>query len=103
MQVILSSPILVEDGKFIRTTISQKKARRWVEKNAPVNFSRHQTVNILGIAPASTRENTSGYDEALIISPNSRLEFGREYTTEEIEAIGVSFVLIKKVVDNGPE
>lgn len=96
MQVILSSPILVEDGKFTRKTISQKKAQKWVDRNGPVNFSSHQTVKILGVEPASTRENTPGYDEALIISPLGRLEFGREYTKEEIEEIGVEFVLIKK-------
>lgn len=97
MQVILSAPILIEDGMFTRNTISQKKAQKWVDRNGPVNFSGHQTTKILGVEPAATREITPGYDEALIISPNSRLEFGREYTKREIEEIGVTFCMITKV------
>lgn len=97
MQVILSSPILIEDGTFTRKTVTQKQAQDWVDKNVPSNFSGHQTVKILGVEPAATRENTPGYDEALVISPNSRLEFGREYTKAEIEKIGVVFLLIMKV------
>ncbi|MHC4397140.1 MAG: hypothetical protein ACYS1A_15985 [Planctomycetota bacterium] len=96
IQVILSSPILVEDGEFTRKTITQKEAQIWVNKNCPTNFSQHQITKILGVEPAATRENTPGYDEALIISPNDRLEFGREYTKAEIKEIGVSFVLIQK-------
>lgn len=99
MQVILSSPILLEDGQFNRKTITRRQAQKWVDQNAPVNFSQHQTVKILGVEPAATRENTPAYDEALIISPKDRLEFGREYTKEEIEKIDVAFVLIAKVDD----
>lgn len=95
-QVILSSPILVEDGTFTRKTISQVEAQAWVDKNGPINFSEHQTVKILGLEPADTRENVLYYSEALIISPNERLEFGREYTVEEIKAISVEFVMILK-------
>jgi hypothetical protein len=97
MQVILSSPILVEDGVFRRAEISQEEAQDWVISNNPINFSAHQTTKILGVEPAATRENTHGYDEALIISPNQRLEFGREYTKAEIEKIGVTFLMIIKV------
>jgi hypothetical protein len=96
MHVILSSPILVEDGDFNRRTITQTEAAAWVDQNGPVNFSGHQTVKILGVEPAATRRDTVSYDEALIISPRQRLEFGREYTVDEIKAIGVSFVLITK-------
>jgi hypothetical protein len=97
MRVILSSPILIEDGTFTRKTITQREAQDWVDKNRPLNFSGHQTTKILGVEPAATREITKSYDEALIISPQDRLEFGREYTKEEIEEIGVTFVLIEKV------
>lgn len=99
MQVILSSPILVEDGTFVRKTISRKKAQKWVDENEPVNFCGHQTVKMLGVAPAATRANALYYDEALIIVPSERIEFGREYTKEELEAIGVEFVLIAKVAN----
>lgn len=97
LQVILSSPVLIEDGTFTRKTITQKQAQAWVDQNGPVNFCGHQTVKILGVEPTATRENTPGYDEGLIISPLKRLEFGREYTIEEIEKVGVVFVMIKKV------
>jgi hypothetical protein len=97
MHVILSSPILIEDGKFTRKTISQEDAQKWVDENCPMNFSNHQTTKILGLKPATSRENTTSYDEALIISPKERLEFGREYTQAEIEKIGVLFVLIRKL------
>jgi hypothetical protein len=96
MEVILSSPIIIEDGDFNRKTITQEEAQAWVDENGPVNFSEHKTVEILGVEPASTRENTVSYDEALVISPRQRLEFGREYTIEELKAIGLDFVLITK-------
>lgn len=99
MHVILSSPLLIEDGDFNRKTITRTEAQTWVDENGPINFSQHETVKILGVEPASTREETISYDEALVISPQKRLEFGREYTVKEIEAIGVNFVLITKVDD----
>jgi hypothetical protein len=97
MHVILSSPILLEDGEYIRSTISQEMAQRWVNVNRPINYSQHQTTKILGVDPATARQNTPGYDEALIIAPKERLEFGREYSQDEIESIGVDFILITRV------
>lgn len=101
VKVILSSPILIEDGKFERKTISREQAQRWVLENGPLNFCGHEATKILGVEPATKRENSPGYSQALIIIPNERLEFGREYTKKEIEEIGVTFVLIEKMQVTG--
>lgn len=97
-KVILSSPILIEDGKFERETLTKREAQEWLWDGNPAKiFTNHQTVKALGLEPATAREECISYDEALIISPNQRLEFGKEYTQKEIEDIGVTFVLISRV------
>ena len=97
-KVILSSPILIEDGTFKRETLTKREAQEWMWDGNPVTiFTNHETVKVLALEPATNRDCV-GYDEALIISPNQRLEFGREYTQSEIEAIGVEFRLISKVI-----
>jgi hypothetical protein len=96
MRVILSSPVLLQDGSFNRKTISRRAARKWVEKHRPTNYCTHQTVKLLGIDPANSREECLGYDEALIATPKGRLDHEREYSWQEIEHIGVDFVLITR-------
>lgn len=95
--VIISSPLLLEEGLFEIKKISLDEAKKWVQENAPENFVGHSTVKVLGIEPAKERKTCQGYDEALAIKPNTRLEFGKEYSVEEILEIGVTIFLIKKV------
>ncbi len=95
--VVLSSPILLEDGEFKRQTITLSEAREWVEVQEPEIFTNHETVKILGLEPAKERKTCEGYDEALVLQPVHRLEFGREYTRQEIEEIGVTAILISKI------
>ena len=97
--VILSSPLLIGEGCFRSEKISQDEARRWVQLNEPENFCGHETVRILGKTPARTRKSCAGYDQALCLSASERLEFGREYTLEEIEKIGVTFTLMTRMED----
>lgn len=95
--VILSSTLLLEDGHFKRSTLTKEEALEWVDFNDPTNFVGHETVKILDILPALSREVCLRYDTALCLKPIGRLDFGKEYTKAEIEANGVEFVLIEKL------
>jgi hypothetical protein len=94
--VILSVPMLLEDGVFERTTITLEEAKKWVTDNSPVNYVGHSTVRILGIEPSTTREVCEKYTQALCLKVNGRLDFGKEYTVEEVLAIGITVTLITK-------
>jgi len=95
--VILSSPILLEEGNFKFYEIEFNEAKKFIKHNDPENFSGHQTTKILGVEPSTERKTCTGYDIALVIQPIGRLEFGREYSVEEIEEIGVNFMIIHKI------
>lgn len=96
MRVILSTTILLEEGAFVTREISLDYARTWLAVGSVENFCGHETVRVLGIEPAKDRRECPGYDEALCLKPRARLEFGREYTAAEVEAIGVQFTLITR-------
>lgn len=97
-KVILSTPMLLETGVFKMTKISLEKAKEFAKRAK--NFSGHQTVKILGIEPVKIREDCESFDEALIIKPGKRLEFGKEYTKKEIEKIGYKIYLIEKMEED---
>ncbi|WP_028492747.1 hypothetical protein [Thioalkalivibrio sp. ALE19] len=96
-RVILSTPMLLEEGEFAMREISLGQARAWVQENAPTNFCGHETVKVVGVEPAAGRGSCEGFDEALCLKPAGRLEFGKEYTVQEILDIGVTPLLISKV------
>lgn len=96
-KVILSTPMLLTEGTFNMKEISLEEAKAWVAENNPVNFVGHQTVKVLGLEPATNREACTGYQQALSLKVNGRVEFGKEYTVEEILEIGVSCFLITAV------
>lgn len=95
MKVILSSPLLLGNGVFKMEEISLDEAIEFSEQ--AYNFCGHETVKILGLKPSKTREVCTGYSQALCLKPKGRLEFGKEYTLEEIGLIGVTFQLITKI------
>jgi hypothetical protein len=97
VKVILSTKLIIGDGTFVAENITKTQAQAWVDDGGFENFCGHETVRILSIEPSSHRGNCNSYDEALAITPKSRLEFGREYSIDEIESIGVSFTLIRKI------
>jgi len=94
-KAILSAPLLLEEGDFTAKVITLDEARDWA-KDA-YNFCGHQTVKAIGVEPSKIREDCQGYDEALALKPIGRLEFGKEYTVEEILSIGVTPFLISKI------
>ena len=96
MKVILSTTILVEEGTFVARKISLYEAIKWVKTHRPYNFCGHQTVKVLGIEPAKTRETCLEYSEALCLKPKGRIDPKREYSAEEILGIGVDIFLITK-------
>jgi len=98
-RVILSSPVILEPGLFQCVNLDLAKAFWWLGQGPVDNYCGHETVRILGLEPDDRRRNCESYNEALAIKPKRRLDFGREYTKEEIEEIGVDFILITKVSD----
>lgn len=95
-RVILSTSLILEPGTFEVSNLSLEQAWEWLNRGPVENFCGHETVKILGLEPDRSRNSCSSYDEALAIKTKERLEFGREYGQEEIEAIGVEFMLIVK-------
>lgn len=93
-KVILSTKLIIGEGLFLSRSVSLVEAQKWVVDNNPINFCGHQTVKLVGLTPATTRDQCVGYTEALCLSAKGRLDFGREYTVEEIEDIGVDFTLV---------
>lgn len=93
-KVILSAPMLLEEGNFSMKFISIEEAAEFA-KDA-TNFVGHQTVKVLGIEPATSREVCTGFEQALALKVLGRLEFGVEYSAEEIMEIGVQPILITK-------
>lgn len=94
---VLPSPILLEEGEFRNSKISLETATELIDKHGYTNYSGHQTVKILGIEPSKTRSECLGYKYAIIIKPNPRLQFGLEYTVEQIKKIGYAIYLIEKI------
>ena len=95
-KVILSSPMILEEGSFSVRKITKREALNWLDSTVK-NYCGHETTKVLGVEPEKTRKTCTGYDQALCISPNKRLEFGREYTSKEIERIGVTYWLLRKL------
>ena len=95
--VILSTTLLLEAGTFQNKTISMAEAIEWVNTHNPINFCGHETVKVLGLEPTKTRDVCGGYNQALCLKPNGRMEFGREYSVQEILDVGVSFNLITRI------
>lgn len=92
--VILSTALILEEGNYDVRNITLAYAQQWVEANNPTNFSGHATVLAVGVQPSKDRAVCDGYDNALVLKPLGRLEFGREYTLQEILDIGVQPMLI---------
>lgn len=94
-KVILSTPLLLEEGIFKMSKISLEEARNFAKEAK--NYVGHSTVKILGIEPSSLRETCTSYDEAIILKINGRLDFGKEYSLEEIEEIGYTIFKISEI------
>lgn len=93
-KVILSTPMLLTTGLFRMEEITLEEAKAWVAEHNPVNYVGHQTVKVLGLEPATSRDVCTGYNQALSLKVNGRIEFGKEYTVDEILAVGVTCFLI---------
>lgn len=93
-KVILSTPLLLEEGLFSCRKVSLQEAQEFAAD--AVNYVGHSTVKVLGIEPATTREACSAYDAALCIKVHGRVTPGVEYSVQEILALGVTFYIIEK-------
>ena len=94
--VILSTALILQEGRFIAENITIEEASQWVKENNPKNYCGHATTLAVGIEPSKTRDICIEYDQALVLKPIGRLEFGREYTLQEVVEIGVQPMLISK-------
>lgn len=95
-RVILSTKLIIGEGHFFVKSLTRSEAQEWVNTSSPDNYCGHATVRLLGLEPDKSRRQCDGYDQALAINARARLDFGREYTKEEIEQIGVEYTLICK-------
>lgn len=96
VRVILSTSLIIGSGSFQAREISETLAWTWLEAGPVENYCRHETVKLFGFDPKKALPQCDGYDEALCLGAKSRLEFGREYSVEEIREIGVRFMLVKR-------
>lgn len=92
--VILSTSLILETGKFSCREITLTEAQTLAR--TAENFVTHSTVRILGVEPTESRKPCAKYDAAIVLKVNGRIEFGKEYSIEEIEEIGYSIWLITK-------
>jgi hypothetical protein len=96
-KVVLSTALVIGEGVFTVENISLEEAQLWVLTENPWNFCGHITVKLVGMEPATHREQCEEYEEALVLKPLGRLEFGREYSVEELLKVGVQPMMITKV------
>ena len=100
IRVILSTALILDEGKFESRILSENQAFEWLISNpAPTNYCDHESVRILGLTPDASRKQCEYYDEALTIRAKEALDDTREYTQAEIEKIGVVFMLIRRLPD----
>jgi hypothetical protein len=92
IKVILSTTMLLEEGTWSMIKVSLEVAREFALDAK--NFVGHSTVRVLGIEPATSREVCQSYDQALCLKVRGRIDFGKEYSVEEILAIGIDCFLI---------
>jgi hypothetical protein len=93
---ILSVPMIFPQTAVLSTAITLNEARELVaDAEEVINYCGHSTMLALGIEPATTRDQCESYTDALVLKPNARLEFGREYSVEEIMDIGVTAVHLR--------
>jgi len=92
--------MLLECGTFSMYEVDLIEAKLFAQ--SAINYSGHETVKILGIEPNSNRNECLGFDKALVIKPHGRLQFGKEYSIEEIMNIGYTIYMVEndgKLVD----
>lgn len=101
--VILSSPLILEDGVYKMRTLDLEEALDLIAEvkdtdHKFISYTQHQTIKLFLMNPSDARYGCSSYDRAICIKPKSRLEFGKEYSFEEILEIGVKIQLIEKLI-----
>lgn len=101
--VILSTPMVITEGLYEMKEIDLFVAKKIIEKHKVENYVGHETVKILGLTPSKERKECEDYDIAIIIKPKKRLEFGKEYSIEEIEKIGYNIYKVQKISERGME
>ena len=91
MKVSVTSAFIPVEGKFEFRVVTKEEAKKISKENELVGvYTGHQTVKVLGLTPAEGRPvyTPEPTHIQLWIKPHGRLEFGREYSLEEIETIG---------------
>jgi len=81
----ITSELSIEDIKKIINDYCHREGK-------PLEiYTQHETVKLLGLEPAKERKvfTPTGNELQIWLKPKGRLEFGREYTLEELQQIGV--------------
>lgn len=96
MNQVIISAIIPQEGTAEVYEVPLQEIREYVRKGKFVNFVGHETVKLLGVDPAKERrELNEPYDEAIVLKPKNRLDFGKEYTVDELMEIGVTCWFIR--------
>jgi len=102
MKVVIVSAFIPCEGIYEIKRISKDEAIDLINKNELAGiYTNHQTIKILGLEPCQGRPifNPNGDEIQLWIKPKGRLEFGREYSIEEIEEIGYDIWIAKPMLN----
>ena len=97
-KISVVSSFIPAEGRWDIKKISLEEAKNLLQGAEVAVYSGHQTVKILGLSPAEGRPiYVPAGETQLWVKPKGRLDFGREYTAEEIEQIGYDIFVAEPV------
>ena len=102
MKIVIVSAFIPAEGIYEIKKVNKDEAIKNINENELVGiYTNHQTIKILGLEPCNGRPvfNPTGKEIQLWIKPKGRLEFGREYSIEEIEEIGYDIWIAKPMLN----
>jgi len=102
-KVYVMSAFVPVEGFYQISKIPLDKAKRIISSSEEVIVaSQHETVKLLGLFPAKERITVKEDDLKgalqIWIKPKERLQFGKEYSLEELEEIGYDIWLGYRLV-----
>ena len=101
-ELVVVSAFIPSEGKWDIKKISLEEAKELVNKAKKVSiYTQHQTIKLINLEPDTERRVyiPQGEEKQLWLKPNGRLEFGKEYSLEELQEIGVQPFLATPIIE----
>ena len=107
--IIVSPPFKYDHSIYAHIELPLENAIEWVAKSNPINRCTSPTCKVFGLEPIIVLETTplidddndtpiiNDYEDALLLLSHKPLETDRDYTKGEIEAGGITCLLIIKL------